>query len=150
MGILPTVPDKNLAREFLDVVPRAMRAVRTEMRSVASQDMSVPHFRILAHLFRHGKTNQRELAENLGTNPPSMCRLIASLRKRDLVRETRNELDRREVLVELNDTGRDTFLSYQASAANRIQVHLDQLPPEDQLALRKGLDLMSRLFEVRS
>src|SRR2546422_357750 len=94
----------ELARAFLDVVPRTMWLVRAEVRQAARNKsqgtLSVPQIRVLAQL-RSGAKGNGELAEALGVSVPSMSRLVDGLVRRGMVTRAVRRQDRRSVTLAL-------------------------------------------------
>ncbi len=141
------VSTENLSKQFLDSVPLAMREIRTEMRSIASDEMSVPQFRIMAHLARYERSTNSELAEILGSTPPSMCRLVSCLRAKGYIRVLRSDEDRRLVDLELSPSGRKVFLSYQREASKRFSSRFEILTSLEKKEMARGLEILARVFE---
>lgn len=109
--------EKKVAREtqaarvaelFLAVIPTAMKTLRRELRSTSSANLTMPQYRILAHLYFE-PANNKALAENLGVSLPAASRAVKSLVGRKLVESTQNILDKREVRLRLTKAGQRKF-----------------------------------------
>ena len=81
--------------------------VGVSARSLADLDESVTvtQFRVLVVLRGHGETRLNRLAERLGVTPSTALRTVDRLIAADLVTRRENDLDRREVVIDLTDRG---------------------------------------------
>ena len=93
----PPAPE-DLAALYMEVVPQAMREFRKDMRRSRSSCLSVPQFRILAHL-RRESANNRALAEIQGVSVAARSRMVYWLCKHNLVERQKYARDRRQVQV---------------------------------------------------
>jgi DNA-binding MarR family transcriptional regulator len=100
--------DFEIAALFLEIVPKAMREIRIEMRKSRDNELTVPQFRILAHLWRE-PANLGMLAESQGVSGAAMSRMVDWLAKHNLVEKVPDQIDRRQILVELTNHGRKSF-----------------------------------------
>src|SRR5690348_10012475 len=97
----------DFAKKILDVIPSVMRAIRTEVRSFAKPELTVPQFRILNQLSISASSN-RELAEWMGVTSPTMSRMVNALVDRALIERSYGRRDRRQVGLSLTTKGRKT------------------------------------------
>src|SRR5437868_6515727 len=116
-------PSAQLAKAFLEIVPRTMWAVRAEIRLAARKRsrgaLSVPQIRVLAQLSRKSLTNG-ELADRLGVTVPSMSRLVDGLVRKGLVTRDVQAQDRRRVALKLSPSGRKYFHTVMKSVEDRF------------------------------
>lgn len=103
--------------------------VGVSARSLAEvQDtLTVTQFRVLVVLRGHGETRLNRLAERLGVGPSTALRTVDRLIAAKLVTRRENELDRREVVIELTGGGRDL---------------VDQVTERRRTAIREIVELM--------
>lgn len=103
--------------------------VGVSARSLAEvQDtLTVTQFRVLVVLRGHGETRLNRLAERLGVGPSTALRTVDRLIAAHLVTRRENELDRREVVIELTEGGRDL---------------VDQVTERRRAAIREIVELM--------
>jgi len=94
---------ERLAAAIFTHVPKAMQAIRHEMRSTV-QGLTIPQFRILAHL-ELGPTNHCDLANWIGVSLPAISRMVNILEDRNLVIRDRQRKDRRYVHLTLSEEG---------------------------------------------
>jgi DNA-binding MarR family transcriptional regulator len=134
---------KILAALYMDVVPKAMREFRKEMRNSRSlTTMTVPQFRILAAL-SEDPAYHRELAESLGVSVAAMSRMVDWLSERGLVERLQDQGDRRKVKVQLTKKGRAHFARFRKEARARLQKRMSTLSPKDRSNLNLGLAALS-------
>ncbi len=138
------VLDGNLIEAFFTQVPRAMWIIRRALRKEASPDLSVPQFRILAHLKRGPKANN-ELAEVQGVSISTMTRLVDPLVERGLVTRSMDPEDRRRVQLALTDSGRKLFQLIRKKASGELVSLFSLLDRKEKKALFEGLRVLERL-----
>ena len=136
--------DPGLARQFLESIPKAMEAIRSEMRFAAKAELTIPQFRILASLSIRPMTHS-ELAQRLGVSAPGISRMITGLMKKALILQVRSEKDRRVVYAELTHKGRVRFNALKKKAQDRLQARFEELSEESQKHLCEGLRLLDHL-----
>src|SRR5262245_43856422 len=107
------------ARHLLEVIPRAMRSIRTEMRRKAQPELTVPQFRVLARLSISPATNG-EVAEWIGVSVPAMSRMVELLARRGYVQKERQSEDRRQVRLLLSAKGKSHFLKIRGQAQRSL------------------------------
>lgn len=131
----------SLASSFYETVPAVMHILRGKVRAHAQPEMTIPQFRILAHLLRGAQTTM-SLAEIQGVSQPSMSKLVAGLESKDLVTRTQNPMDHREHFIELTDVGRDKFNQLKDRATKSLVADLRNLPEEKQRKLSEALSIL--------
>ena len=139
----------DLASLFMDVVPNAMREYRKEMRNSRSLHLSVPQFRILAHVWRK-PSNNRMLAEELGVSVAAMSRMLDGLCKQGLIERLENSKDRRQVQVQLTAIGRKRFEQLRKEACDRLERRFQALNLGQQQSLNSGLKALSSAVQSMS
>ncbi|WP_243545416.1 MarR family winged helix-turn-helix transcriptional regulator [Pseudodesulfovibrio tunisiensis] len=76
---------------------------------VRDQGFTLPQIHTLEILGTHEQLRMKELAERMGVTTGSLTVMVDRLEKAGLVRRRPHESDRRSIMVELTDTGRDLF-----------------------------------------
>jgi len=133
--------DRELAVQFLAVVPRAMRVIRQQMRALARPSFSVPHFRIMGRLYR-GPATASELAEIQGVSMPAMSRMVDSLVKRGYLERTQTSRDRRHIHLHHSKKGRLEFERIRRIVQSHLAESVSMLKPADKKALKTGLEIL--------
>lgn len=100
------VPDDD---EVTDAIIRASRAlVGIAVRSLGESDeeVTLPQYRTLVTLTYGGGRRLADLASSLGVSPSTATRMCDRLVRKGLITRTRDEIDRREVNLEVTAAGR--------------------------------------------
>ncbi len=135
----------ELARDFIETVPRSMWAIRYGMREAAGQELTVPQFRVLAQLSIQSRTNG-ELAERIGVSVPAMSRLVDGLVEGEFVVRFPETRDRRQVRLELSPSGRRKFQRLKKHTQSLFSARFSELGETDRRKLREGLEVLGKLF----
>lgn len=134
-------PDLELAAAILEIIPRAMREIRDSNRSSKGQDLKLPEYRVLAHVWRRPKTN-KELADDIGLSVPAMSRLISGLGQKGLIQRLENPADRREYYIQITRQGLILFRNIRKETSQRIYERIKVLNEHEKSALSEGLLLI--------
>ncbi|MEV6326573.1 MarR family transcriptional regulator [Streptomyces sp. NPDC051909] len=92
---------------------------------------------------RGGSAAPSELAQDLDLAPASVTGRLEALEKRGFVRRTQSTTDRRRVVVELTDSGRQTWLGAMDVLGHEEHRLLGVLSPEERTVLN---DLLRRIM----
>lgn len=137
--------ETELARLLLDTLFPATQALRVEMRSAASDRLTVAQFRILAQLYR-GVKNVARLAEHQGVSQPAMSKMVEGLVVRGLVARTPFAEDRRLISLNLTEAGQAIFQEVREKAQRNMATRLAQLSADQQNQIRQGLALIRQVL----
>jgi DNA-binding MarR family transcriptional regulator len=140
---MPDSGPQGLATLYMEVIPKAMREYRKEMRQSRTHRLTVPQFRILAHL-RREHANIRSLAEFQGVSVAAMSRMVDWLCKHGFVERFEEASDRRQVHVQMTKCGRERFEECRVEARERLHHRLQALSPAEQAQLTKGLEALRK------
>jgi DNA-binding MarR family transcriptional regulator len=141
------IPDaKNCALEILEVVPSIMRAIRAEMRSRRTPDLSVPQFRVLTFLNRHPGSSLSVVAEHIGLTPPSMSKIIDGLVARHLITRQDAADDRRRVHLVLTELGKALLEAAYRDTQARLAEMIAGLKPAQYAALFDSMQTLRPIF----
>ena len=138
-------PDE-CARQVMEVAPLVMRAIRAEMRSHRTPDLSVPQFRALAFLSRHEGASLSDVAEHIGLTLPSMSKMIDGLVARSLVKRETHPDDRRRVTLALTTRGRSLFQSAHAATRACLAEQLETLSASDRAIVEQAMLILRPLL----
>lgn len=135
---------ETVAREILQTLPLVMRPIGAELRQ--TQDIPSPaHFGIL-FMLQHGAHNLSDLAKLHNVSLPTMSNSISILEQRGLVRRTRAQHDRRQVVIEVSDSGRDILARVTAMAEARLAGFLQTLSAAELDQLSAGMSVLRTAF----
>lgn len=140
-----TNSDSVLVESLMEVLPKAMRQIRLSNRSHRGNELSLPQFRVLAHVWRRPKMN-KELADDIGLSVAAMSRLVGGLSTRGLVKRVINDEDRREAYIEITREGLTLFKGIRARTSKRVEKRLKSLNDRDKEALARGLVLITEIM----
>jgi DNA-binding MarR family transcriptional regulator len=139
---------EQCAQEMLEVVPMIMRAIRSQMRSHRTPDLSVPQFRTLNFLGRHQGASLSHVAEHIGLTRPSASKLIDGLVQRGLVSREGSLVDRRRVILGLTNQGGSTLRAARAAAQAELASRLATLPSGEQVSVEQAMRTLRPLFAL--
>lgn len=116
--------------------------VAVSARSIASVDESItlPQFRLLVVLRSRGPSKLAALAEHLGVNPSTATRMIDRLIATNLVSRHVNPSSRREVVVELTETGASVVSRVTWQRRQQIAEIVAQMPGKHRRELVEALE----------
>jgi len=135
---------ERCARQILEVVPRAMRLLREEMRSGIGLGLSVPQFRLLAFLDRSPGASLSAVSAFIGIAGPTASTMVERLVRRGLVRRGEDPRERRRVMLELTRAGAVLLERARTRARGRMAERLSALTGAELAALQGGLELLAR------
>jgi DNA-binding MarR family transcriptional regulator len=137
--------DARSGAELVVVIERLFRLIR--QTSTAGQ-LSMSAASALGRLLRDGPQRITELANSEATSQPAMTQLVGRLEREGVVVRSTSSQDRRGVLVELTDSGRELVERRRAQRADALQQLFDRLDPQDQAAIADALPALGRLIEA--
>ena len=141
-------PD-DCAREVLEVVPLIMRAIRTDMRSHRTPDLSVPQFRTLAFIDRNAGASLSDAADYIGLTLPSMSKIVDGLVARRLVIRQTHRADRRRMTLALTARGQARLQSAREAAQACLASSLASLSDIERAAIAEAMQAMRPIFTPR-
>lgn len=105
----------------------------------AQLNVTMPQLKILLLLGLHGSLPVSTLAHQMHVSPPNVTGILDRLELQRWVRRTSDPHDRRIVRVVLTAEGEQFLASLEHASAAGARVRLDEMHPEDRLALSRGL-----------
>lgn len=135
-----------LAAQLLEVAPLVMRAIRAQMRSHRSADLTVPQFRALGYIHRHPGVSLSGVAEHLGLTLAATSRLIEGLVARHLVERHSSTTDRRFVTLRISPTGFDLMRETLDRTRQSLADLLAPLPDADRARIAQALAPLRIVF----
>jgi DNA-binding MarR family transcriptional regulator len=150
LRVLTCVLDSSegCAAEILETVPAVMRFIRAQMRHHRGPELSVPHFRTLLYLGRHGGASLSVLAEFLGLSLPAASRMVEGLvRKGFLVRRIPPG-NRRLIALALSARGRRTVAAARQATERRLAEVVASIPRGQRAAIQRALRALREGFQA--
>jgi len=111
-----------VARELLDIVPMIMGAIRTEMRSRRTADLTIPQFRSMLFIDRNPGCSLLAVAEHLGLTAPTVSKMVDKMVHNRLVKRESSSTDRRMIVLTLTPEGQPIL----EAARNGTQAHITE------------------------
>lgn len=133
-------PDDDLADLFWVVARRLRHHVGD---TLSPWGLSPSQARALRVLGRHDRLRPGELARLLGIAPRSATEVADALEDRGLVRRVADAADRRAVLVEVTDSGREFLRAWRTERRGQAERFLGVLPAADRAELVRILRLVA-------
>jgi DNA-binding MarR family transcriptional regulator len=134
----------SVARALLDTLPLLNRTVSGIVQGDAPDSLTMPQFRVLAHL-SGGALTVSELARRRRVAMASMGELAQALVERGLVERRPDPQDRRQQRLSLSEAGRRRYEGAHALAQAQIADLLAaRLSPEELAAVGAALPALRR------
>jgi len=105
--------------------------------------LSIPEWRLLAHLANNDRVSVREVFEKVALDKPTVSRAAARLETAGLIAKRVNAGDRRLVELSLTPAGRDLFAQVAPLALAYERRLLDRLDEAERTALEGILEKLS-------
>ncbi|MFE6509496.1 MarR family transcriptional regulator [Nocardioides sp. NPDC057767] len=131
-----------------DLAPIIERLVRLVREVSTAGEVSTTGAAVLARLGRLGGQRITDLARAEGVSQPAMTQLVNRLEQDGLVRRTADVADRRGVLVETTDRGREVTAARRTQRAEVLEAALERLDASDRTAIAAALPALDRLVDA--
>jgi DNA-binding MarR family transcriptional regulator len=140
---LMTVPDDNEVIEAIIHASRAMVGIAIRSLTDSGEAVTLPQYRTLVVLSDGGARRLADLADALGVSPSTATRMCDRLVRKGLITRTRDELDRREVNLEVTPAGRTTVMEVINRRRSDVCALLTSIPLGTRRELVDSLRLLS-------
>jgi len=131
-----------LASELRVVLGRLVRRLRAEHR------FPLTHATVLGRLDREGAQGTSDLAVAERVRPQSMAQIVADLQADGLIERHADPGDRRRMLIELTDQGREALSQDRRNREGWLaRAIADELSPREQATLARAVELLERLTQ---
>lgn len=137
------------AEAVLRSVRRIARALALSSRDLARRHgLTPPQLMCLRVLADAGECSAGTLAAALSLSPQTVTGLTDRLYTRGLIERVRSQVDRRQVLIGLTESGRRLLSEASPPLQDRFVTRLNALPAARRRALRDALDTVVALLEA--
>jgi DNA-binding MarR family transcriptional regulator len=137
---MTAVDTARLASDLRPVLGQLVRRLRREHRFPLS------HGSVLGRLDREGPRSTSDLAVAERVRPQSMAQTLADLEGEGMIARQPDPGDRRRVLIELTDAGREALQADRRNREGWLARAIDErLTPEEQVVLARSVELFERL-----
>lgn len=141
-----SVSSDMVARELLDIVPMIMGAIRTEMRSRRTADLTIPQFRSMLFIDRNPGCSLLAVAEHLGLTPPTVSKMVDKMVHNGIVKRESSSTDRRMIVLTLTPEGQPILEIARNGTQANITKTLATLPANKLDVIHQAMNLLSPLF----
>ncbi len=132
--------------QVLATVPMVMRNIRQEMRSHRPTDLSVPQFRAMGLIYRHGGISLSHVADHMGLTLPTVSKMIDTLVKRGLVMRETSSDDRRRLMLRLTEDGSAAYEESDRRTQERLAEALKALSPAERDEVTRAMQALRRVL----
>jgi DNA-binding MarR family transcriptional regulator len=139
---------EQCAAKVMETVPLVMRFLRADMRARKSTELSVPQFRTLAFLDRNPGASLSQLAEHLGVTRATASANTERLVQREYVDRCDDPEERRKVVLNLTEAGKQHLYQTRAQTRAYISELLNDLTEEQVAQVDESLNLLRQIFEA--
>jgi DNA-binding MarR family transcriptional regulator len=139
---------EQCAAKVMETVPLVMRFLRADMRARKSTELSVPQFRTLAFLDRNSGASLSQLAEHLGVTRATASANTERLVQREYVDRCDDPEERRKVVLNLTEAGKQHLYQTRAQTRAYISELLNDLTEEQVAQVDESLNLLRQIFEA--
>lgn len=142
MNTTPTTLDTHAASDLRLATFRLARRLRSER---AIDTMSDGQLAVLTALTMHGPHTLGELADRERVSAPSMNRTVNCLEETGYLTRTPDDDDRRKVIIQLTDAGRDVVAETVRRRDSWLETALDALSDTQRETLAKAAAIMTQV-----
>ena len=135
----------DLADRLLEIVPRALRRLRRQMRAQGTPGLTVAQLRAMIYLRREPGTGLSALADHLGMSLPATSALTQRLVVAGLIDRSGDPTERRRIRLRLTPPGADHLALAQAAVRGWLADELAALTSAERVRLAGGLELLDRI-----
>jgi len=146
------MPNENerLIKEIVSGVRRLVRVVYLDASKISRRfGLTAAQNAVIRCLFSAGPISSAELSRKLFVTPSNITGIIDRLEKKELVVRTRQETDRRVVLIALTAKGKKLGKALPDPVESRFISDLADLEPERVQFLAEAMNQMLHLFDTR-
>jgi DNA-binding MarR family transcriptional regulator len=137
--------ESNVADRLLEIVPRATRRIRRQMRAHGTPGLTVAQLRAMIYLRREPGAGLSALADHLGMSLPASSALAQRLVVAGMIDRTGDPIERRRIRLQLTKSGADHLAGAQAAVRGWLADELAALSPAEQARLAGGLEMLDRI-----
>lgn len=136
----------SLERSIIRSLRRIIRAVGLYSRELLRRrNLTTSQLATLRQLGRHGALSAGEVARGISVSQATVTGIVDRLERRGLVTRSRDSEDRRRVVIDLTEHGRQAVASSPPPLHERFMVRLAELPEDE----RREIDrMLARIVEM--
>lgn len=116
---------------------------RKAEENISPLDISIPEYRMLTYLQENGPTPMARLAQSIDVSQGWITSMVDRLEKKQMVRRTRSEEDRRIIKIEVLEPGLDTIKKVRELHLQFVRRTLGKFSTEEQVQFNLLLNKLS-------
>jgi len=120
--------------------------METLQKNITDSPCSVTETRILFELIGNGPRFANELVKTLHMDKSYISRILKSFEKKEYIRKSACNTDRRSVVIELTDSGRAVGLDLLERSNQQIAALIEHLNEEDCTKICEAMDMITCFF----
>jgi DNA-binding MarR family transcriptional regulator len=136
----------STAATVIEVIPAVMDTMRTSLRSHVGDQLTVPQFRCLAFISRHGGTTVTEVSSFMGVTKATASVMIDRLMRAGAILVVSDSADRRRSLLHISSAGRTQMQSIRNEARKDFAQAMSSLSKQELDTLNEGLEILRKTF----
>jgi DNA-binding MarR family transcriptional regulator len=137
---------KECAQILLEAIPPILCTIRNVVHKEKISELSVPQFRTLSFLKRHGSSSLSEVSKHLGPKLSSTSKLINGLVERNLIKRKTSHKDRRYVVITLAKKGEDVMDMVKKATLDYLAKKISSLSDTECLSIIESMTVLKKLF----
>lgn len=147
---IPPIPPENYELRILQSIRRIIRAVEIGSQQLQqNHHVTGPQLGCLLALRESGPLTATHLAATVFLSPSTVVGIVDRLEEKGLVTRVRSTLDRRQVQIELTETGRQLLAATPPALQENLAAALKRLPEQEQVSITVALERVVDLMEAR-
>jgi DNA-binding MarR family transcriptional regulator len=149
---LPATPiwdADSLERGIVRSLRRIIRAVGLYSKELlGKRNLTTSQLATLRQLARRGALSAGDLARGISVSQATITGIVDRLESRALVTRVRDREDRRRVVIDLTEAGREVVATSPPPLHERFVLRLAELPTEEREEIARVLDRIVEMMEV--
>lgn len=139
----------SLERSIIRSLRRIIRAVGLYSRELLRRrNLTTSQLATLRQLGRHGSLSAGEVARGISVSQATITGIVDRLERRELVTRSRDSQDRRRVVIDLTDAGREVVASSPPPLHERFMLRLAELPETERREIDRTLAQIVQMMEA--
>ena len=139
----------SLERSIVRSLRRIIRAVGLYSRELLRRrNLTAPQLATLRQLRRKGPLSAGDLARSISVSQATVTGIVDRLERRELVTRSRDSEDRRRVVIELNDAGREAVATSPPPLHERFILRLAERSENERQEIDRMLRLIVQMMEA--
>lgn len=139
----------SLERGIIRSLRRIIRAVGLYSRELLRRrNLTTSQLAALRQLARHGRLSAGDVARGISVSQATITGVLDRLERRELVTRSRDPEDRRRVVIDLTEAGREVVATSPPPLHERFVMRLAELPEAERHEIDRVLRRIVEMMEV--